>query len=217
MAMETANFAGVLDEYKTKGLASRVGAGRRPAVLVVDLTIGFTDPGSPLGADYTLVLKAVDSILGAARDRAVPVYFTRVAYSEPDARDGGLFVEKVPSLKLLSEGSRLAELDARLKRRPSETVLTKKYASGFFGTPLHELLQSAGVDTLIVTGCTTSGCIRATVVDALQLGYRAMVPREAVGDRSPLAHTANLTEIDGKYGDVVSVATVVEYLETLEY
>jgi len=205
----------VLDAYRSKGLAGRVGFGRRPAVLVVDFIIGFTDPASPLAADFGAELDATIGVLEAARQRRLPIVFTTTAYDD-DMSDAGIFPLKVPSLAQLKQGSRWVEVDPRLGRRPAEPVLEKKYASAFFGTSLASDLRALGVDTLIVTGCTTSGCVRASVVDALQHGFRAIVPRECVGDRSQQQHAANLIDIDGKYGDVVETAEVTAYLAAVK-
>lgn len=202
----------ILAEYRRKGLASSVGFGRRAALLVVDMIEGFTDPSSPLGADLTAVVDHIGRLLAVCRSQHIPVYFTTVAYEAPDCQDGGWFVRKVPSLKMLRAGSRWVQVDARLRNLPEEEVLVKKYASAFFGTGLQERLSRRGVDTLIVTGCTTSGCVRATVVDGMQHGYRVIVPLEAVGDRNAEAHAANLVDIQGKYGDVVPMAEVEKRL-----
>jgi nicotinamidase-related amidase len=204
----------VLDDYRAKGLAGRVGFGRHPAVLVVDFIVGFTDLSSPLASELGAELGATSTLLDAARARAVPVLFTTTVY-EPDFSDAGLFIRKVPSLKTLVRGSRWVELDPRLGRRPSEPILEKRYASAFFGTHLASTLTAAGVDTLVVAGCTTSGCIRATVVDALQHGFRAIVPRECVGDRATVQHDANLVDMDGKYGDVEPLESVLAHLAGL--
>jgi nicotinamidase-related amidase len=201
----------VLDRYRSKGLAGRVGFGENPAVIVVDFIVGFTDPSSPLAGELGPQLEATASLLEVARERGVPIFFTTTAY-EPGFSDAGLFVRKVPALKTLVRGSRWVEVDPRLGRKPSEPVIEKKYASAFFGTWLASTLSAGGIDTLIVTGCTTSGCIRATAVDALQHGFRAIVPRECVGDRAPSQHDANLVDIDGKYGDVVHLADAIGYL-----
>ena len=200
--------------YAERGFSQRVGFGERPAVIVVDFIIGFTDSESPLAGDLDAPLEQTLRILDAARTAGIPVVFTTVAY-DPSMKDAGLFVRKVPSLKWLIEGSRWVELDPRLGRREGEVLLRKKYASSFFGTDLVSQLTSQNVDTLIITGCTTSGCIRATAVDALQNGFRAIVPREAVGDRAQGPHEANLFDIDAKYGDVMSVDDVLACLEKL--
>jgi maleamate amidohydrolase len=143
----------------------------------------------------------------------IPVAFTTVAYRESDKLTAAAFIDKIPALLTLEAGSRWAEIDPRIAPRETEPVLNKLFASGFYGTGLPSLL--AGVDTLIITGASTSGCVRATAVDALQYGYRPVVPREAVGDRNPDAHEANLYDIDAKYGDVVSVEEVIGYLRKL--
>lgn len=204
----------VLDAYRSKGLAGRVGFGDIPAVLVVDFIIGFTDQESPLAAELGPELEATLSLLNAARNRSVPIFFTTVVYEE-DMEDAGIFPLKVPSLAQLIRGTKWVDVDPRLQRRSTELVIEKKFASAFFGTALASTLTARGVDTLIVTGCTTSGCVRASVVDALQNGFRAIVPRECVGDRSPKQHEANLVDIDGKYGDVVDLSEVLSYFETM--
>lgn len=204
-------FAADLEQYKKKGLAGRVGFGKKPAMLVIDFTIGFTDPTSPLGSNLDQALEATNKLLEAAREKGVPVFFTAVAYEE-DLSDGGLWIKKIPSLAILKSGSRFAELDPRLRRGPREQLILKKYASAFFGTHLASTLTSLGIDTLLIAGCTTSGCVRASVVDAIQYGFRSIVVREAVGDRSKPAHEANLFDIDGKYGDVVSLEEALRYL-----
>lgn len=205
----------ILTAYRDRGIGERVGFGRRPAVLVVDFLLGFTDPESPLGADLDTEVQATTQLLGVARRRQVPVVFTVTAY-DPSLADGGLFLVKVPSLAILRRGERWTQIDPRLAPREGETVIDKRYASAFFGTPLASTLTALGVDTVLLTGCTTSGCIRATAVDALQHGFRAIVPRQCVGDRAPEAHAANLLDIEGKYGDVVDLEAVLTYLESLE-
>lgn len=188
-----------------EGFGGRAGFGRRSALVVVDVTLGFTDPSSPLACDLEGVVAAIASLLGRARPAGVPIVFTTVSYGEADRQTAAAFIDKVPALLTLAEGTRWTEIDPRIAPRPGEAVLTKLFASAFFGTPLASLLASAGCDTVIVTGASTSGCVRATAVDALQHGYRVIVPREAVGDRNPAAHEANLYDIDAKYADVVSL------------
>ena len=201
----------VLAAYRKKGLAARVGFGRRPAVLVVDFIVGFTDKRSPLAAAFDREVAATRKLLAAARGRGLPVFFTTTVYDR-EMREAGVFVRKVPSLRTLQEGSRWVAIDPRLALRRDEIVLAKKYASAFFGTALASTLTALGVDTLIVAGCTTSGCIRASVVDAMQHGFRTIVPRECVGDRAAGPHQANLVDIDGKYGDVMGLADVLRRL-----
>ena len=197
-----------LDLYRSRGLGSRVGFGSRPAVIVVDFIVGFTDSTSPLAGDFSRELRATQSLLNAMRRRGFPVFFTTTAYDKA-MTEAGVFILKVPSLGVLQRGTRLVEIDPSLKRRLGEVVIEKQYASAFFGTPLASTLHAQAVDTLIVTGCTTSGCVRATAVDGLQHGLRVIVPRECVGDRAPGPHEANLIDIDGKYGDVMSLKEVI--------
>ena len=156
----------------------------------------------------------VRSMLAVARERDMPVIFSTVAY-DADLQEAGIWIRKIPSNSWLVEGSEWVELDARLDRRPREMLLVKKYASCFFGTDLAARLVSRQVDTLLITGCTTSGCVRATAVDACSLGLHTIVVQEAVGDRAELPHIANLFDIDAKYGDVVDLQDALGYLERL--
>ncbi len=215
MPTNDGNGNSILDGYRSKGFAGRVGFGRSPAVVVVDFIIGFTDLESPLAGELDSEIAATRTLLDAARSRSLPVFFTTVVY-EADWSDGGLFVVKIPSLKILVRGNRWIEVDPRLNRQPSEPIIEKQYASAFFGTSLATTLTATGIDTVIVAGCTTSGCVRATVVDALQHGFRAIIPPECVGDRSAEQHAANLIDMDGKYGDVVDLAEVIATLEHSE-
>lgn len=210
--MGAEEFRDVGEQYRRKGLGARVGFGARPAVLVVDLYRGSIEKESPLACDLEKVVAETVRILDVARKIQIPVLFTVVEY-DPEYKEAGLFISKVPSLKFLVKGSRWVELDPRLGRRAEEPIVTKHFASAFFGTDLAPLLRAREVDTVIVTGCTTSGCIRATVVDALQNGFRAIVPEGAVGDRSETVHAANLFDMDAKYGDVVPVAAVLDYFQ----
>jgi nicotinamidase-related amidase len=182
---------------------------------VVDVNLGFTDPGSPLACELDEAVGAIGRLLGEARRAGAPVVYTTVSYAEADRRTAAAFIDKVPALLTLEAGSRWVEIDPRIAPREDEPVLNKLFASAFHGTALSSFLAGEGCDSLIVTGASTSGCIRATAVDALQHGYRPVVPREAVGDRNPAAHEANLYDIDAKYGDVVSVDEVVAHLEEI--
>lgn len=198
-----------------EGFGGRGGLGRRPALAIIDMTLGFTDPDSPLACDLEEPVENIKSLLEAARQAQIPILYTTVAYRESDKVTAAAFIDKVPALLTLEAGSRWAEIDPRIAPLETEPVLNKLFASAFYGTGLPSALAAAGVDTLIVTGASTSGCVRATAVDALQYGYRPVVPREAVGDRNPDAHEANLYDIDAKYGDVISLEEVLEYLGEL--
>ena len=187
------------------GFHGNAGFGESPALLVVDVNVGFTDPKSPLVCDLESVVGAIGELLAETRQARLPVVYTTVAYDEGDRVAAKAFIDKIPALTTLEAGSRWVEIDPRIAPESGEPVLKKLFASAFFGTPLQALLTAHSVDTLVVTGASTSGCVRATVVDAIQHGFRPIVPREAVGDRNPDAHEANLYDIDAKYGDVVSL------------
>lgn len=199
-------------QFKEKGLGGRIGFGSRPALLVVDMIRGFTDARSPLAGDLDEQLKATQELLGRARGAGVPIIFSTVAY-DTDLQEAGKWIQKIPSNSWLVEGSEWVELDDRLERQNNEMLLVKKYASCFFGTDLAARLVSKGIDTLILVGCTTSGCIRATAVDSCSYGFHTIVVEEGVGDRAELPHLASLFDIDNKYGDVVGLAEAKTYLE----
>ena len=194
------------------GFGGTQGAGRRPALLVIDMSLGFTDPESPLVCDLDSVVAAIGELLTAARETDIPIVYTTVSYSEAEQVTAAAFIEKVPALLTLAAGTRWVEIDPRIAPLPNEPVLSKLFASAFFGTSLASLLTSLACDSVIVTGASTSGCVRATAVDALQHGYRVVVPREAVGDRDPAAHEQTLSDIDAKYGDVLPLARALASL-----
>jgi maleamate amidohydrolase len=200
--------------YAAARLGQRVTLGSRPAVLVVDFSCGFTDPECTLGANMSAEVEATRRLLDAVRARGLPVIFTTIGY-EPSLKDGGLWLQKVPSLGDLQIGGRWVEIDPRLEPRTDETIVLKKGASAFFGTNLPAILVSQNVDSVILCGATTSGCVRATAIDLLQYGYPTLVPRECVGDRAQAPHEANLFDIDAKYADVVPLDDVLEYVESV--
>ncbi len=205
---ETAFFA-------SRGFGNVIGFGQRPAVVVVDVINAFTDPTMPLGADLSPQVEAIRDVLPLARAAEIPVLFTSVAYEQEDLRDAGVWALKQTGVMSLRSGTPAVDVDDRLRRRSDEPLIVKKFASAFFGTDLASRLTSRAVDTVIITGCTTSGCVRATAVDALQHGFRPMVVREAVGDRSADAHRQSLFDLEQKYADVVALDAVLEYLEKL--
>jgi maleamate amidohydrolase len=184
---------------------------------VVDFINAYTQASSPLYAPAVVeAVKATVPLLEAARKKKVPIIYTRVLY-HPSGADGGLFVQKVPTLRKMIEGEPLAEIVPDLPPGPDDVILIKQYASSFFGTSLAAMLTARGADTLIITGCSTSGCIRATAVDAMQSGFRPIVPRECVGDRHDGPHEANLFDINAKYGDVVSLKDVMSRLDAIPW
>jgi maleamate amidohydrolase len=200
------------DFFLQRGFGGRVGYGERPAVIVIDFFKAFTDPSLPLGANLDRELEATHELLAAARAAEVPIIYTVVYYDEKNQADAGLWSRKMSGSLTLLPGTPQVELDPRLERRPDEPVILKKYASAFFGTDLVSRLTTRGIDTLILAGCTTSGCVRATAVDGLQYGYHVIVVEEAVGDRAEQAHRQSLFDLDAKYADVVSLADAVSYL-----
>jgi nicotinamidase-related amidase len=201
--------------YQKRGLAGRVGFGKRPALLIVDFIVGFTDLSSPLASNFDSEVEATRRLLEVAREKRIPIFFTTIEYDE-GYRDAGVFIKKIPSLSVLQKGSRMTEVDERIRPRPGEHVISKKYASAFFGTSLASTLTASRCDTVLITGCTTSGCVRASAVDSCQYGFHTIVVREAVGDRAQGPHEANLFDIDAKYGDVVSLSEALEYLKGIE-
>ena len=200
--------------YERARLVQSITLGARPAVLVVDFSRGFTDPESTMGSDLTREVEATNRLLGVARELELPIIFTTIGF-EPNLKDGSLWLEKAPGLGELVIGSKWVEIDPRLGRREDVPVIVKKGASAFFGTNLPSILVSQGVDTVIMCGATTSGCVRATAIDLLQYGYPTLVPRECVGDRARDPHDANLVDIQAKYADVVSVEDALAYIESV--
>jgi nicotinamidase-related amidase len=205
---------GVRSFLERKGFGVAVPPGLMPAVIVIDLSKAFTDPTSPVGSDLDAVVAATAKLLEAARRGGLPVFFFSLAFM-PDYSDGGTLVAKQPATRLLVEGSSLVQIDERLAPRRGESIVVKKAASCFFGTPLASSLVKRHVDTVILAGVSTSGCVRATAVDGQSYGFHVMVPRECVGDRTPEAHDANLFDIQVKIGEVVSLAEALEYVATI--
>ncbi|MBU2608268.1 MAG: isochorismatase family protein [Chloroflexi bacterium] len=201
--------------YQKAGFGQQLGFGEKPALLVIDLMNAFTDPEAPFGSNMDAEVQATAEVIHLARQKEIPVIFTAMGYEEGCESEMGIWLKKAPTLALLKAGSRLVEIDERVKPMTGEPVIIKQGPSAFFGTHLSSLLIRLGVDTLIITGCTTSGCVRATAVDALQYSFRAIVPRECVADRAKGPHEANLFDINQKYGDVVPVQRVIDYLNNL--
>ena len=192
------------DNYKGVW-GNRIGFGERPALLVIDFMQGYTTEGAPLYAPgvVSAVAETVD-LLEAARRASIPVVHTNIRYHPGHFADGGMWVRKAPVMKDMVEGNPLAAFCPEVAPLDHEVVISKQYASSFFGTSLAPMLHAMGVDTVVLTGCSTSGCIRASAVDAVQHGFRTIVVRECVGDRHDGPHEANLFDIDSKYGDVVN-------------
>ena len=207
-------YAQLTAEYAAKGLGGKVGFGARPVIIVVDLIRGFTDPESPFGTNLDAEVEATNELLSTARTFGIPVIYSTISY-DASLRDAGVWVRKIASNRHLVEGSPWIELDARLDQRSGETVIVKKFASCFFDTDLRSQLQFLGADTVVLAGTTTSGCVRATAVDACSSGLHTIVVEEAVGDRFELPHRAALFDIDSKYGDVVTLDATTSRLAEL--
>jgi maleamate amidohydrolase len=201
--------------FKERGFGQAIGFGRWPAILIIDLVKAFTDADRPLGAPLDAQLAATNRIIVAARPKDIPLIFSTVAYDEAGLRDAGIWALKQKGVVSLLAGTDGPEIDPRLDRQSHDVILPKKYASCFFGTDLVPRLVNRRVDTLIITGCTTSGCVRASAVDACQNGFRPIVVAEAVGDRSQLAHDQSLFDLNQKYADVVSLETALQFIQTL--
>lgn len=198
-----ANYRGAFD--------GRLPFGKRPALLIIDFVMAYLDPASPLYAGVEDALASAERLLAAARKAAIPVLFTNVAYS-PGGADGGVFYRKVPALKVFERGSPLGAFPPTLQPRDTELVITKQYASAFFGTPLAATLTAQGIDTVLITGLSTSGCVRATTLDACQYGFLPFVVREACGDRHPGPHEANLFDLQAKYAEVIGESEAIGHL-----
>ena len=186
------------------------GMGEKPALIIVDVVVGFTDPSCPLGSEAEGVVAANIDLMNAFHRADLPVVLTTVVYHNEE--QASVFRARVPALNLLTPDSEWVKFDPRLPIAPNDLQLEKRHASGFHGTDLDDWLTSRGVDSVVVTGLTTSGCVRATAVDGLQNNYRVLVPREACGDRDERAHEANLYDLNAKYADVISVTDVLESL-----
>jgi maleamate amidohydrolase len=202
----TENYKGAFDGH--------LPFGQRPALIIVDFVMAYLDPASPLYAGVEDALASNIRLLAAARTAAIPVLFTNVEYT-PGGADGGVFYRKVPALKLFEAGSPLGAFPPELAPRAGELVITKQYASSFFGTPLASTLTALGVDTLLITGLSTSGCVRATALDACQHGFLPFVVRDACGDRHPGPHESNLFDLQAKYAEVISESAAIAHLEAL--
>jgi maleamate amidohydrolase len=194
----------------------RIGFGQKAALLMIDFMRGYTTEGAPLFAPgvVSAVAESVE-LLASARHQGIPVVHTNIRYHPGHFADGGIWVKKAPVMKDMVEGNPLAAFCEQVLPQEDEVVISKQYASAFFGSSLASMLHAQGIDTVVLAGCSTSGCIRATAVDAVQHGFRTIVVRECVGDRHPAPHEANLFDIDSKYGDVVSKQEAIAHFKKM--
>lgn len=201
------------EDYAAAGFGNNLGFGQRPALLIIDFVVAYLDPTSPLYAAVEEALKVNEILLAAARKANIPVIFTNVEYM-PGGINGGHFYRKVKGLKCFDRGNPLGEFPPSLMPRADEVVVTKQYASAFFGTSLLPTLVSQGIDTIIITGLSTSGCVRASALDALQHGFIPIVVRDACGDRQASIHDSNLFDLQAKYADVVTSGDVMRWIDS---
>lgn len=201
------NYKGAFDGHLPFGL--------KPALLIIDFVVAYLDPASPLYAGVEDALASTERLLAAARAAGIPVLFTNVEYA-PGGADGGVFYRKVPALKAFERGSPLGAFPETLQPADGEPVITKHYASAFFGTDLASTLTAMGVDTLLITGLSTSGCVRASALDACQHGFLPFVVRDACGDRHSAPHEASLFDLQAKYAEVISEDEAIAKLEDLK-
>jgi maleamate amidohydrolase len=199
----SANYSGAFDGH--------LPFGKSPALIIIDVVMAYFDTASPLYAGVEDALASNERVLGAARKAGIPVIFTNVVF-QAGGKDGGLFYRKVPALKCFDVGSPWGAFPPSLQPREGEIVISKQYASAFFGTSLASTLTAQGVDTLLVTGLSTSGCVRATGLDALQHGFAPFIVRDACGDRHTAPHEANLFDLQAKYAEVISEADAIRHL-----
>lgn len=200
--------------YDDAGFGRKVPRGTRPAIVVVDFSYGFTDTQYPTAGDMSAQIAATRRLTEAARAAGFPVIYTTIAYQPWEAATLP-WLQKATGMAALTAGSRLVEIDAATGIRPEDPVIVKHGASAFHGTNLAGLLTGARIDTLIVTGATTSGCVRATVVDAVQSGFNVLVPEDCCADRAKQPHDANLYDIGQKYADVTNAEEILSWMETL--
>ncbi len=208
------NDEDLLANYR-KAYDNRVGFGSRPALILIDFCQAYFEPGNALYSEVDTALESALRLRAAARAAAVPVVLTNVVY-HPTGFDGGRFYEKATPLKNFLKGSPMGAFGPGLEPFDDELVLSKQYPSAFFGTSLASTLTAAGIDSVILTGLTTSGCVRASCVDAMSHGFRTAVVAEACGDRHAAPHEANLFDMNAKYADVVSEEEALVFIDSLK-
>ncbi|MCC2650825.1 MAG: carbamoylsarcosine amidase [Microvirga sp.] len=211
------NYEEVRDFYISRGFGGRVGFGTDPAIVVIDMARSWLDETSPLGSrNVAGVMEPILEILSTSRKASLPIFFTTMAFDPNGTEAAGPVGRKLlhsSDQRALERHSGLTDLDPRLERRPDEILIEKQRASAFWGTPFQAYLTARKIDTLIVTGCSTSGCVRSTAESAHNVGLHTIVAREAVGDRSPIAHECNLIDIDMRFADVVSTREILDYIK----
>ncbi len=203
----------VKEIYIKRGFGQKMGFGERPAVIVVDMMNAFSNTNSPLGMVMNREIEIINRVIQAARSKDVPIYFSLTCYK--NISEAGIWFLKQSGLNTLMEGTSAVEIDSRINKEDWDKTVKKHYASAFFGTDLASQLNFKQVDTLIIIGCSTSGCVKATAVDAISYGYRPIVVVDAVVDRDKNAHRQSLINLETRYADVINSAGVIKYLKSL--
>lgn len=199
------------EDYAKAGFGGALGFGEKPALLVIDMCMAYLDPAAPLYAGIEAEAKQIERLLAAFRSAGRPVIHTRVEYV-PGGADGGLFYKKIAALKCFDRGNPFAEPPVELRPADGEVIVTKQYASAYFGTSLASTLSALACDSVVITGVSTSGCVRASALDTIQSGFIPLVVEDACGDRDATVHNANMFDLQAKYADLVSTDQVVEKL-----
>lgn len=202
--------------YDRSGFGGQYGFGQRPVIVIIDFQYSHTDPASPIGSENLIpAVEATNRLLAVARKKGVAIVYVNTMY-RADGRDCGLVGLKNPiAFEYQLEGTRWVEPDARIRPEPEDIRIVKKTADSFFMTPLDYVLRNMGVDTVIVTGCSTSGCVRATVATGADLGYRIVIPEECVAERSKEAHAYNLFDLNARYADVQPLERVLAAVQRM--
>jgi len=202
--------------FKKRGFGHNLGFGEKPALCVIDMMRAFTDPVLPFGMNQEREIKKINQLLSIVHARMIPVFFSVVRYEEENLADAGWWFLKQTGLITLKAGTAETEIDPRIQLGPRDSIIKKKFASVFFGTDIISRLNYLRIDTLIITGGTTSGCVRATAVDAIQYGLRPIVVYDAVSDRASSAHIQSLFDLQMKYADCVNTKNVIRYLKSIK-
>lgn len=201
--------------FERQHFGRKMGFGRYPGLLIVDFTVGFNDANAFGGGNIAKAIEATVPLLETARRLGLPVAHTRIVYAD-DGSDAGVHCLKVPRLLTLTEDSPGSQIVPELQPRKGEIIIRKRLPSAFFGTDLTGMLLAKGVDTLLIAGCTTSGCVRASTLDAMCHGFRPMVISDCVGDRAEGPHAASLFDMGQKYADVITRAEALAEIDRLK-
>lgn len=204
------------DFFKKRGFGHNLGFGEKSALCVIDMMRAFTDPALPFGMNQEKEIQKINQLLSVAHAQMIPIFFSVVRYEDENLADAGWWFSKQKGLITLKAGTAETEIDPRINKAPADSLITKKFASVFFGTDFISRLNYLRIDTLILVGGTTSGCVRATAVDAIQYGFRPIIVSDAVSDRVLSAHTQSLFDLQMKYADCINTKNVIKYLKSIK-